>query len=517
MAIIPESSVTTYERVKRSFSDLGYVGGLLQENYKFADILSSDLLIRSVQLATFVQEPPSYHTACFGVVIANGLNGSPLVSTCQSLGASQIIEITQKGFCRWKIQAYGNPILLDEIESSQIDQFFQSHKDDWSRNNLVRVKSALPSKVSSKLDFFDIGLLPLLDHEVQVRLDKLLTQIISVSLDIIKQRPSSTQEVVPALFRLIFRLIAAKVFSDRQQPGNWLQDDPQKVIREVEKFYFSTETPEPVLQDELVQETVWNNIRKAFHFHNLSVEVLAYVYENTMMPKEARRATGTHGTPPPIAEYIVRHLPFDSLQENQRHVFEPFSGHAVFLVAAMRRLRELLPAGVNPSERHNYFKSMLSGLELDDFAREVARLSLMLADYPNPNGWNVYRGDAFDSPIVERELSSANIVLCNPPFEDFTRKEQAQYSSLLSPHKPAAILQKVLQKPPHLLGFVLPRVFIFGRGYKDTRNLLSQIYSSIEILALPDNVFRYSEADTVLLIASGHKTDNIHLTVGQVY
>jgi hypothetical protein len=34
---------------------------------------------------------------------------------------------------------------------------------------------------------------------------------------------------------------------------------------------------------------------------------------------------------------------------------------------------------------------MLSGLENEEFSREIARLSLMLADYPNPNGWQLHK------------------------------------------------------------------------------------------------------------------------------
>lgn len=517
MVTQPGSQATTYQRVKQGFTDLGYLGGLLREDYQFADILAPNFPVRTIPLAAFAQEPPSYHSACFGVVSADGQSGLPLVSSCRSLGAAQILEITDHGLQRWGMLGRGDPVLLDQIGSHQVPQFFDSHKHDWSPNNLGRVKSALREQPISQLDFFDVGLLPLLDHEVRVKLDKLLTRTITLSVTTFERRFPSTTDVIPPLFRLIFRLIAAKLLADRQHPGRWLQDDPRLVIQEVEGFYFKREKPEPVLQDYETQVAAWESIRSAFRFQNLSVEALAYVYENTLMTREIRRAKSTHGTDPAIAEYIVRHLPFESLEENDRRVFEPFSGHAVFLVAALRRLRGLLPSTTTPDERHAYFVRMLYGLESEDFAREVARLSLMLADYPNPDGWHLHRGDAFQSDILNRELSLANVVLCNPPFEDFTTEEQARYADLALPHKPAAILHKVLEKPPKLLGFVLPRVFVFGRGYRHLRNVLGNTYSSIEVLALPDNVFKHSGAETVLLIASGTKTDKLHLTVGEVY
>jgi hypothetical protein len=316
---------------------------------------------------------------------------------------------------------------------------------------------------------------------------------------------------------LIFRLIAAKLFADRKYEGQWLQDDPKAVIKNVESLYFKNEQPMPVLRDEATQNSIWSHIRKSFHFQNLSVETLAYVYENTLVTKDFRRRTGTHGTPPNIAEYVLKHLPIETLTESERHVFEPFSGHAVFLLAALRRLRDILPASKTSRERHDYFVSMLSGLEYDDFALEIARLSLTLADHPNPNGWNLQRGDVFKGNTLEKNLSIANIILCNPPFEDFSDEDRENYTNLESTHRPEEILLRVLRKPPKMLGFVLPKVFISGRGYRHVRNLLSNTYSSIEIVALPDNVFKYSEAETVLLIASGLGAKTSRLLVGQVY
>ncbi len=472
--------------------------------------------VKTIRLATFSQEPPSYHSACFGVVSGNGKSALSLVSEYSSLGAPQIFEITRNGLQRWGITSTGQPKLIDEVDASNILTLFERHRHQWTPENFNRARSAPQRQLAHQLDFFDAGLLPLLDHEVQTKLDGLLTNTIIRTKKILQKRYSSVDEYLAPLLRLIFRLMAAKILADRQHPGLWLHDEPTSVIKEVEDKYFRTEKHEPILHDYDVQCEVWQSIRNSFHFQNLSVETLAYVYENTLITKETRKKMSTHGTKPSLAEYIVRQLPFETLQQNERIVFEPFSGHAVFLVAALRRLRELLPHTFTSSERHDYFVNMLSGLELDEFAREVAKLSLMLADYPNPDGWNLYADDAFESDRLDIELSKANIVLCNPPFEDFKPLERDSYSNILSVHKPAAILGKVLQKPPRMLGFVLPRKFVSGNKYRELRNKIGTIYSSIEVLALPDTAFDYSEAETVLLTAYGEKSSEVHLTIGEV-
>ena len=511
----PQNQVRALEYIKQGFQDLGYVGGLLQENYAFADFLAPEFAVTHIPLAAFAQEPPSYRTASLGAIVANGLSGAEAIQRCRALGAPQIFEIGKDQVSRWRVNGEGRPEHLEKVSVDELPDLFARHKDDWSPQQIIRAKSDKP--VATQLDFFDLGLLPLLDYQVRTKLDQLLRETVELAIETFEKQATFTTKNYPPLFRLIFRLIAAKVLADRQYPGNWIMDDPASVITAVEHFYFQDTEPEPVLDDRETRFEIWQRIRSAFHFHNLSVDSLAYVYENTLVTPEIRKLFGIHSTPPAIAEYIVRKLPFDTLEMNERRVFEPFSGNSVFLVAAMRRMRELLPNEMTADERHQYFVEMLSGVEIDDFAREVARLSLMLADYPNPDGWRLHNGDALASPLFEQELAKANIVLCNPPFEKFSQDERAHYGDLTSVWKPAEILFRILQRPPDLLGFVLPRAFLDGRGYRKIRSLLGTTYSSLEVLALPDRVFQHSDSDAALLLASGRNNGTVHLKAGGVY
>ena len=493
--------IELYGRVKQGLTGLGYVGTLLQENYEFADILAPEYSVGRIPLAAFAQDPPSYRNACFGVVLANGVEGPALIETCRSLGAPQILEVQQSHINRWKMTEQGEPLFLEQVMAEEVPALFQRNRKDWSPRRILGVKSAGRS-IASQLDFFDLGLLPLLEQQAREKLDRLLQETVELSIEEFQRHSEFTDDDYPPLFRLLFRLITAKVLADRGHPGDWLYDEAQPTIKAVEAFYFKEATPEAVLSHTQTQQVAWERVKKAFHFQNLSVDSLAYVYESTLVAPETRRLFGIHSTPPAIAEYITRHLPFEDLPLDQCRIFEPFAGHAVFLVAAMQRMRELMPHDMTSEERHRYFIKMLCGIEIDDFAREVARLSLMLADYPNPDGWRLYGADALRSDLFEQELDAAQVVLCNPPFENFDVNERATYGDLFSVRKPATILHRVLQKPPDLLGFVLPRSFVEGRGYKQVRTEIGQTYSSVELVSLPDKVFRHSDAEAVLLLAS---------------
>ena len=504
-----------YELVKQGLTGIGYTGNLIHENYEFADILADDYSVSTLPLAAFAQEPPSYKNACFGVVFANGVKGIPLVEKYRSLGAPQILELHQEHLVRWKMTGREAPVFLEQIELQEALSLFERNRENWAPSRILRAKSA-GVEYSRQLDFFDSGLLPLLEHEARDRLDSLLAETVELAVREYGRRAQFFDDYYPPLFRLLFRLVAAKVLADRGYPGNWLANDPRLVISDVQDFYIKENLREAVLEQPETQAIVWERIKQAFHFQNLSVDSLAYVYENTLVAPETRRLFGIHSTPPAIAEYVVRQLPFEDLGLNERRVFEPFAGHGVFLIAAMQRMRELLPAGMTSEQRHDYFVNMLSGMEIDEFAREVARLSLLLADYPNPDGWRLHGSDALDSTLFDKELNDARIVLCNPPFEDFSAEEKARYKGLTSARKPAAILDRILQSPPDLLGFVLPRSFITGRGYRRVRNLIGVTYSSLDLVTLPDKVFRHSDAESVLLLASRKGQTPHYLRTGEV-
>ena len=89
---------------------------------------------------------------------------------------------------------------------------------------MLRAQSGDPTP--TQLDFFDLGLLPLLDYEVRTKLDRLLRETVNLAIAASGQEHPFEDDQYPPLFRLIFRLLAAKVLADRQHPGDWAPEDP---------------------------------------------------------------------------------------------------------------------------------------------------------------------------------------------------------------------------------------------------------------------------------------------------
>jgi hypothetical protein len=157
---------------------------------------------------------------------------------------------------------------------------------------------------------------------------------------------------------------------------------------------------------------------------------------------------------------------------------------------------------MNPSERHQYFVKHLAAIETDPFGVEISRLALTLADFPNPNNWEITQADVFENGTLTDYLRRAGVVLCNPPFEAFDEEERVRYQ-IRSPKKPVELLERVLDDlhPSGVLGFVLPRNIIDGKGYKVIRRRLAQRFASLELTVLPDRAFQ-ADSEIGLLVAT---------------
>ena len=482
--------------VRQALLEIGYPDDLLLTDYPFADVLSDSFEVRNIPFAAFAQGPPSYRSASMGIAFLRDARADDL-RRFTALGAPQIFvmdaEASQVG--RWKIRSAEPPELLERFAPGTLPNRIREERSRWEPAHVLRAKSAFGFTPPEQLDFYDLGLIPVLEGWVQEKLDGLLRGVIADGMKALKEGGQHQEShAVAGLYRLVFRLLAAKLLGDRGHHGSWLNEDVDEVIRRVDDFYFPKTPPTP-LSGLLPRQRIWDSIRESIHLQNLSVEALAFVYENTLVSAETRAKYGTHATPHQIAEFVVNSLPFEELPPEERIVFEPFTGHAPFLTAALGRLKTLLGSSVPPSERHDYFVRMLRGLEIDPFAAEVARYSLMLADFPNPDGWQIEVGDVFDSPRFDTLLHGAQVVLSNPPYEN----SQA-----------AKCAEQILTDPPSMLGLVLPRKSIDGVAFREFRRALLKRYGEVRTSVLPDVAFKHSESETLVLLAYGRgRTDRI--------
>jgi hypothetical protein len=502
-----------FNAVLRGLGRLGYRDELLHRNYSFTDWFASEPEAPTVPAAAFGRSPEDYDSACIAVLF-NGRTQE--VSRCRALGAPFAIVVQDDGIVPWRIGRDDRTTqpTSGRIASAAMERFFRTIETKWSPGAVLRAKNIGKPVGPAGLDWVDTGLIPALEAEVSTKLDRMLRRALQDGRSS-HRRSAGHQPDDESLFRLVFRLLAAKVFKDRRVLGFLQLDalsDPREALRKVCDYY---KEPQNHTADLDTQHAVAAALWTGFGFQNLSVDVLALIAENTLVDEDLRRLYGIHSTPRSIARYMVEHLPVEQLAEDERVVVEPCAGHAVFLVAALKRLRDLLGPDWSGQERHRYFVKRLFGFEQDAFAREVSKLCLTLADFPNPNGWNLEKSDVFTSRKLGESLGDARIVLCNPPFEEFKRPERAHYGSTVGASKPLEVLRRVLQHTHRtaMIGFVLPRPFLDGQSYRAIRRQIAERFAAVDLVALPDKVFRHAEVETVLLMAHSpaeHERTRVH-------
>jgi len=493
-----------FTRVVSEVGAIGYEPEYLVSDYGFKDLFVQGTPERHVPLAVFGRKPFSYNSACLAVIVSNGKSGADLVTDFRALGAPIALEVGEGRLAAWKVGRDARATeKRDEVGEKDIGKLFKKYEQEWSAKQIIRAKN-IPFDLGPKqLDFFDLGLIPALESHIREKLDRLIPDTLNASRNVYEKKTGQMPET-GKLFRLVFQVLASKVLHDRKElKFDSLSgvSDTDKLLEMARQVYGGKQLS--VIEDRDTQETVVSNIWGGFDFSNLSVEVLAYIYEKTLVDPKTRKRLGIHSTPYNIARYIVHKLPIEHIPRDQLRIVEPCSGHGIFLVATLQRLRELLGNTMTPQERHNYFVKVLSGYEKDQFAVEVNRLCLMLADLPNHNDWRLYNEDVFTSEKFISELKRATIVLCNPPFEKFKGEDYASYKNLRYRHKPIELLNRILENihPDGMLGFVLPQKFLDGRDYSEVRRTLAERFEEIDLVSLPDRVFHISQHETALLIA----------------
>jgi hypothetical protein len=99
--------VTAFQIVKKELQGLGYSGDLLLENYAFDDASAAQKKELHIPLGAFAQWPPSYRTACIGVLQANGNAGPGFVSSYRAFGAPMFLEVHEDHVIRYRMEAVG--------------------------------------------------------------------------------------------------------------------------------------------------------------------------------------------------------------------------------------------------------------------------------------------------------------------------------------------------------------------------------------------------------------------------
>jgi len=492
-------------RIKRNLERCGYSDRLLRTNYVYSDNMGS----HTVRLAGFARPVYDSRTACVSVIVSESLIqvSAEQVNEYRGLGAPIVFVCCNRTTQLWTLSREGAK-REETVADDQLDDLFAKRKEDFKPDRLWRAKNRGRLEKDQQLSFVDIGLMPLLEEEMGKSLGDLMRRVI-VSLE--RGFPEGQLEENESqrwIFRAAFWLLCAKILQDKR-----VKSFRQLNLADVEAV-FEAVTTHYGAQDAVVVKTAKqrsalevaaSKINAFASLSNLTTEALGYMYENVLVDKKLRSALGIHATPSYLVDYIVWQLwPWiRQIPQEHRVVLEPACGHAPFLTGAMRLLRELFDG--DETAFHKYAKRHLIGIEMDPFAREIARLSLTMADIPKSNGWKIAEGDIYCGDLLSKQAKNSMILLCNPPFENFTPDDQNRYcvdkQQLTCFNKAAEMLWRTLpyMRDGAVFGVVLPRGFMNKDNLADLRKIILRDFELQQICLLPKKVFRHANHESVVL------------------
>lgn len=454
----------------------------------------------------YIRRPRIARNAC--VVAMEAPSVETVTSMLSETGAPLALSLDGDTVTVWR----GAPAGVSRIDELPVQDF--ANLTDRVRKlldprSIHRAKTLGRFDGSYQLEFVDIGLLPHLEKVQGEDLQRLLERIVA------ELRPASaslTPEQGHQVLTIAFWILAARMLRDHGVPGFVdLRAEGRLVLAAIARHYGGAV---PILAGnskwrprvDAATAVAWAH---SANLGKIGPEAIGYVYESSLVASKTRKDLGTHSTPPFIVEYVLGRLrnAILSIPIDRRVVVEPACGHGAFLVAALRLLAEEGPA--DPIARHDYLRARLRGQEIDHAAKEMARLSLTLADVPNSDGWDLREGDMFTGDALVELARGGTVLLANPPFEDFETTERERLSaesgsSVLS-NKTAEMLRRVLPALDNdaVIGIVVPRKLLHSSGDRLLRRSLLESFQLIEICVFPDRVFRFSDHECAVILARG--------------
>lgn len=431
---------------------------------------------------------------------------------CRNIGAP-LTFLCYEGRLLWWCQTDRSPYQFGEpIPANRLEGFFREHAQDFEPRTIYRAKTLGRFEQTYQRSFVDLGLMPLVEKEAGQTIERLLLDSVAEARDALGWPKQVDLKQGQWLVKSVFWLLGAKMLHDKEVDGfirlNFGNVD-DVFARVATHYRESAEGLVTSQQKRVALEAVAKRIAASADLRLATTEALAYVYENTLISDEVRAEFGTHSTPSYLVDYIVGRLEpwIREMAQDRRSAFEPACGHGAFLIAAIRLLTSLLPPDMaEPAARKKYLRDRVRGYDVDDFAVEIARLSLTLTDIPNPNGWAVKATDLFESDLIEKASQETTILLANPPFEDFKAPQRAAYARKFREpqflNKSAEMLYRALHAMPAggVFGVLVPQSLLHGSNASEFRKLLVEKFEFQELCLFPDKVFNFADQESAVLI-----------------
>ena len=490
--------------IKNMLGTLGYSNEHFSENYSVQ--IDGTSAIRFDYVAFSDRYLKDVSTSCIAVQEVIDDNEETKYLDGAKYLATPIVIISKNRHVRvWNI-APQKITLLNDNEENIIHLYFEKNRFEFMSDNLIDAKMGYRQinifEASGLIDFSRKATCKILSEEFEkglIAAKKYLKKRKNINGQDLNNITSITMHVISAL------IINSKIKPDEKVPDLFeLLTD----LSQTYKDYFSDKLMFKYGKGLLIE--IYNDLNRSINYQSVDHELLGYFYESTLLQlsetkaETIRKEFGIYYTPRILSQEIVWSIPFESIPVDERYVLDGTCGSGSLLLSACKRLEELVSYEKTEIDRHNYLTRMIEGYDIDKFASEVARLSLLLYSLPYGNKWNIHAGDLLR--INKSKIQVPFVILGNPPYEEVRGNSQKK-------QKAAAFLDKYLEwlHDDGFIGIILPESFLQNDSSVSQREKLLNEFDIIELWMLPGQIFE-NNCSTIVIIAQKKKVEDEELT-----
>lgn len=464
------------EKIENLIMSCGYDKSLIRRNFKFIDDKKS---INTADMVVFSENKHlDVSTSCIAIAwVENESYTNNLINRYQFLAAPFVIILNPSEVNIYDLRKQDNKDHKSVVSYKLLEKYFSDNRLNYEKKNLLAAKNTYY--------FYQLSL-----FAANVTKDKLVELF---ELAIRSEKSRLGEKYNDHITHVAMHVLAACIIEDKLWSYDTHVSNAIELIGKCLEYfpnYFKGIIGEPV--KEQIAQNIFEYIRNQLTFQALTNDILGHLYEFAILDDDIRRMFGIHWTEEILTQQICKYLPFELIPESNRYILDGTCGSGSFLIAACNRLTRLLPIKMDGQHKHDLLTERITGIEIDKFASEIAKLSLLVYSIPYGNKWNVINSDFFKVPLNR----NPSIIMTNPPFDYLKNEEIA-----------AKFMDKYLGilEPGGIMSIILPATYLEGdRGVKSRNNLLhsARIY---EIWYLPESTFETSDIAVVVILLRKNK------------
>lgn len=490
--------------IKNMLGTLGYSAEHFSEDYsvqidgtsaiKFDYVAFSDRYLKDVS------------TSCIAVQeLVDGEEESSYLEGAKYL-ATPIAIISKNMRVRvWNITPQ-RATLLNDNEENIIHLYFEKNRFEFMSDNLIDAKMGYKQinifEASGLIDFSREATCKILSQEFEKGL-------IAAKQYLIKKKNINGHDL-NNITSITMHVISALIINSKINPNEIVPDIFELLtnLSQTYKEYFNNKLMFKYGKGLLTE--IYQSLNRSINYQSVDHELLGYFYESTLLQlsetkaENIRKEFGIYYTPRILSQEIVLSIPFEKIPVNERYVLDGTCGSGSLLLSACKRLEELVSYEKTEFTRHEYLTEMIEGYDIDKFASEVARLSLLLYSLPYGNKWNIHAGDLLR--INKSKIQIPSVIVGNPPYEEVRGNRHKEQKAL-------AFLDRYLEwlHDDGFIGIILPESFLQNDSSIQQREKLLKEFDIIELWTLPGQIFE-NNCSTIVIIAQKKKIQDNNLT-----